>query len=321
MSMRIEIDGSPLQRPSYAHELSDGQYTEYLKNALQFKELGHIFAWEGGRVGGVREDILDRMAHDPDFYSYVASVVKQGEGFDVSRFSSQIADSLADSGQVLELVPKRPSSEAGEPFPRIGTFLKKGTVIFRGDVGEVSALRGGTLYIDGNVDKLNQCPTGIVYVNGDVNHLQESEKAIVVVAGRVNKYVQYRRSGGGLNREVTPSPFIFTSHPLEVETPDNYRGRDIQVPENTSAELSPSFVIPEARLKGWLPEATQRQALELCVERIGSHFEDLKRVAGGITDASTMAQFARFNLQGFVEGSSSGYYKGSHDATPASAYD
>lgn len=335
--MRIEIDGSPVERPSYASDLPASQYLEYLVNAPTHRKHGWTGIWQGGVVSGVNGNLLDRLASDPDFYRYVGSVIRHGQDYEGVQLASELADSLAESGEVLELVCRSGIKAFGSGLvkgweqryrgnldvatPRLGTFLRQGALVFRGNVGEVSALRGGTVYVDGDVNRITQCQEGIVYINGDVNLITESDKAIVVVAGRVKQYTQYQRSHGGLNREVTPSPFIFTSHSLETEVPDAWQGRDVSLPEAVTADISPSYVVSEDELRGWLPEETKGKALELCAERIGAYLDDLRRIAAGITDASTMARFAKYNMFGFIEGNVSGYYKGSHDATPASAYD
>lgn len=335
--MKIEIDGSPIERPSYASDLPASQYLEYLVNAPYHRTHGWTGIWQGGSVGEVNENLLDRLANDPDFYSHVGSVIKHGQDYKGVQLASELADSLAESGEMLELVcrdgvkafgsglvkewEQRYSGDLDVVTPTLGTFLKRGMLVFRGNAGEVSALRGGTLYVDGAVNRITQCHEGIVYVNGDVNLITESDKVIVVVAGRVKQYTQNQRSHGGLNKEVTPSPFIFTSHSLEKEVPDAWQGRDVSLPEAVTADISPSYVVSKDRLRGWLPEETQGKALELCAERIGAYLDDLRRIATGMTDASTMARFAKYNMFGFIEGNVSGYYLGSHDATLAPAWD
>lgn len=312
MAKRIEIDGRPPQRPPYLkRSLSPNQYVEYLLNGADGR--GFLGSWYGGSVKEVDEGLLRKIARDRDLVSYVASVVREGSKENYAdQFASILADRLAHKGEILELEWRSKNGDkAREAFPAIGTFLERGTIVFRGDVKEVTALKGGTLYIDGNVEKISQPDNGIIYVRGDVGLLEKSDKAIIVVAGKVGRYVQTRKSWGGLNKEITPSPFIFTAHKLDVEIPDQWQGRDVEIPKKVTIELSPSHVVPEARLKNWLPEETKAKALDLCRERINAYLEDLKKVAGKITKVSDMKAFAVANIYGLIEGYSDGYYAGS----------
>lgn len=336
--MKIEIDGSPIKRPQYAARLPQNQYLEYLENTESQREHGWRGIWSGGSVGGrVDGDLLDRFTNDRNFYKHLQSVIRNGSEHHSVEFASTLADHLAQSGDLLELVPKmdgkvftnnlvkewekRYSGNLDVATPQLGTFLEKGTLVFRGNVGEVSAVRGGTIFIDGDVNSITRCEEGIIYVTGNVNTITDSRKAIVVAAGEVKNYTQHRRSYGGLNKEVTPSPFVFTSHDLTVEEPDAWQGRDVRIPEAITTDISSSYVIAQDRLTGWLPEETRQKALELCNERIGSYLDDLKKLASGITDAKMMARFAKYNMYGYIEGNTSGYYKGTSDATPASRWD
>lgn len=307
---RIEIDGRPLVKPPYARKLSGPQFVEYLINVADHRGFGG--SWYGGSVKDVDERLLGKIARDRKLVSHMKAIIREGKNQHYAdQFCSILADRLARKGEILELEwNSRDGNKPKKPFPIIGTFLERGTIVFRGDVQEVSALKGGTLYVDGNVDEILQPDNGIVYVKGNVGLLKQSDKAIIIVVGKVDKYVQTRRSGGGLDKEITPSPFIFTTHKLNVKIPDEWSGRDVDMPKRVTAELSPSYVVQEERLKDWLPEETKAKAIELCKERINAYLENLKRVAGKITSVPDMTAFAGINLYGSIEGYTKGYYDG-----------
>ena len=330
--MKIEIDGRPIQKPQYAKKLSDSQYLEYLANAPYLKDHGWMGIWEGGSVGRFNISTLDRLAADPKLYSHIENVIGNGKSYRSKGLISELTRNLAENNELLELSckdglrffdeglvqdwRKRFVGDLDYNIPTLNPHLKKGLLVFHGNVGEVSSLNGGTLYIDGNVNRLTGCSRGIVYVNGDVNEIKDSEKAIFIVAGTVGKYVQHRHSSGGLQKEVTPSPFIFTTHELAVEIPDTYKTRDDQKPT-----LSPSFVVTKDQLADWIPEGTKDRAMHLCRQRLSQYLNDLREEVIRFSEPEQMADFAKYNIYGYVEGSSSGFYDGVHHASPASAYD
>lgn len=315
--MRIEIDGTPFEKPHYIQGLEDNDYIRQLTTTPRYAS-----------------SVQQHLSADPLYSEYVAAVLRNGRNYVGIELASAVADQLSDKGEVLEIIAprgqrvfdeglvegwsERVSGDLDYNAPMLGSFLRRGTLVFRGNVGKVSSVRGGTLYVDGDVNQITQCDEGIVYVNGDVNLIGRSEKSVIIVAGQVKRYEEPRRSSGGLGREVTPSPFIFTTHALDRKIPDDFRGSDTRLLEGIVPPISSSHVVSEERLKGWDPEETRGKALELCVERINSYLENLKDMAAGIADATTMARFARYNMYGYIEGLRLGYYRGMNDALPNS---
>jgi len=339
---QIAIDGTPITKPGYARHLDDNQYIWYLENAQQIHEEGYITAWMGGTVTNPEEKLLERLAKDRNFLVFLESVIRNGEHpHNLSKFASYLADCLINNGQAVEIiVPELDqgslldsgrtqktrkgkskalvrSKVARSTLPTLGTFLDKGVVICHGNIEEVSALSGGTLYVDGDVNSLTQCDYGVVYVNGDVHHLGESEKVILIVTGKIHEYVTSRYSAGGLQQEVTPSPFIFTSHPLVGQRVGQKVGRHVTI-TNKANEFDGSYVVEKARLIGWTPQETTQKALELCREKIEVDLTRMRKIAAEITTAQGIAEFYRKFILGYIEGRVEGYY--SH-ATSSPSYD
>lgn len=315
--MLIEIDGQPIQRPDYAADLPLDKYLECLSSGNS-RDL----SVEQVKVAGM-------LSQDPNCGNYRESVVRNGQEYVGVGFASTIANNLAsEEGGHLELVPQIRGElfANGSPYwlsnvdtesrftdaaIAVGNGLTRGIIIFRGDVNNVGNHRNGTVYVDGNVHIAQPKPPGITYVGGDVNLIRDSSDGILVVAGNVGKYSQRRRSAGGLNREVAPSPFIFTTHNVKQEIPDDYSGRDFAVLEGIMPTVAPTFVVDRERLRDWKPEAVRELAFRLCKDLVGVYLDDLRRITEGAMDVATLAAISRYNLFGIIVANSSGYYDGS----------
>jgi hypothetical protein len=326
--MRIEIDGSPIEKPQYAKSLNDGQFSEYVVNAGDYV----TGCWQGGNLHEPDMAMLQKIRKDPELENYKLNIIKRGPESSHSFHNSiiltaDLADKLAKKKELLELVPtkkftvsktpyplrRRKPDEKLESFRSVGTFLKEGAIVFKGDVDEINAVDGGLVYVDGDANLVDQNRSGIIYVRGDIYNLKDTDKEIVVVGGKIHNFSQERNSKGGLGLEVTPSPFIFANHAIKNEKENEFRryqGRKDK--EDLTIDIPPSaFVIAADKLRDWMPEETKRKALKLCRERIGVYFEDLRKMVLGIRDPETMARFAEQNLYGFLTGKVEGRYSGS----------
>ena len=319
----IVIDGSPILKPFYATYLSDSSFINYLENSESVHEYGFASGpWMGGKLDDL--DLLKRIAKDKRFPEFMESVVRNGKDSYATEAASQIADALAGNNQALELIPreklKLPSKATGRKgapetalgkhtrvVNRLGSFLEKGMIICRGNVDEVEDVRGGTLYIDGDVNKLTQCNYGIVYINGDLHHLGESEKVILIVTGRIHNYTQPKYSSGGLQLEITPSPFIFSSHELlgqRVGTKDRHEC----VSANVAKAFAGNFVVDEDDISNWRPQDLRKKALALCRKRIDVDLSRMREIAEKITDPKSMAEFYKKYILGYITGQVKGQY-------------
>jgi len=334
--MRIEIDGSPIKEPEYASSFSIGKFAEYVSNTYQYDPEKPVpYIWRGAR--GQRTDadvrIFESIATDPDLPKYKESIIKRGvDNRDSSILHSaqsiagQLADELAKKDEFLELVPTKkfthPDStwtarqDEGkgakkDAFPSI-PHVHKGTVVFRGDVDEVTGVWGGTVYVDGDVNEVIQNQSGIIYVRGDVYNLTDTEKAITIVGGKIHNFYQRRNSRGGLGLEVTPSPFIFSSEPIENKKADEFKpGFQGQRDRELTIEIPPSaYIVSHGTLRDWMPEETKQKALNLCRIRINEHFMGLMNIVTNLKDPNDFARFAILNMFGYKSGYIFGIYEG-----------
>jgi hypothetical protein len=339
---QVVVDGSTVNKPTYARGLTNSEFAEYLVNVAGFCKHDDLGIWQGGAVRDKNKSLLEQLAKDRNFLGYLESVVRSGEDHYWDYIVSILADELIQRNQAIEIIlPERRqkllkssdhrldekasmitslvkrSRKSDGALPRLGTFLREGTVIFRGNVDEVSALRGGMLYIDGDVNRLTQCPFGIVYVNGDVYHLGESEKVVLVVTGKIHEYVMSKYSTGGLEQEVTPSPFIFPSEEVwgqRIGERVQWGPRDFI--SNTAKPFKASYVVERERLLNWSPQETPKKALALCHDRIDSDLDKMREIAKEVTIAKDMAEFYKKYILGYITGKVEGYYRGARDFLP-----
>ena len=196
----------------------------------------------------------------------------------------------------------------------LGVMLRRGGIIARGDLGEGigASMRGGYLFVEGNVDSIRKQERGIIYVDGDVEELSQiySPHAIVIVSGRVHNSV----GGGYLNKAMptSPSPFVFSSHPVQLFGHQGYRGR--KTPKRLST------VVDSSDLVGWKPEDVVRKALALCKKGLRRDFE-IKRNKVRFLSADTIGDFFEKEVEGYTHGYGRGYSQGSMDATPSNPWD
>lgn len=283
--MKIEIDGSPVNTTQPIEQSSNEQLVDYIKNGSNFQALLAI------------PTLAD-------------SLEENGELLEISTKENK----RFFSGIYVKDVEEEYIGDVNAQIPRLHGG-KVGTIVFRGNIGEVSGLRGGIIYVDGNVNRIRE-GNGLVYVNGSVNIIEDVQSAIVVVAGKVGKISQRQRSGGGLGLYITPSPFIFTSHTPEFIEPDLIQyGQNRLIPETTKVAINPSFVVHESQLRGWDPEKVKEQALDLCNDRINVYLKSLQQLAGGVITPQGMADFAKYHMFGYTSGWTNGYY--AHPSGPS----
>lgn len=307
----VEIDGrQATPRPSFAKGLTDGDFANYLSNADSIKR-GYMFANSysfGSKVYPMDRGTLGKFVEDTHFDAYVEDMVRLGNPRITPEFAGMLANRMAKQGDILELICTGADGKSDKPFPKIGSGLSEGSIVFRGDVKEATGVReNGMLYIDGNVDTV-ACGGGITYINGDVKHVKNVDQGIVIIAGKLGDCTFERRSGGGLNLEVSHSPFVFaTNNPSEITISGGGR-RDFDAAHTPVIEPEPVHVVDPERVQGWLPEEVREKAMALCTERLKEHFEFVTRVVSSIKTPTEMAKYARANLYGYVEGLSHGTY-------------
>lgn len=332
--MRIEIDGTPIKKPAYARSLAVGKFAEYVANADEYDPDDSWISGWGGHYMPRPDDaaelrMFEKVATDPDLPQYRIDIIKTGP-YDkdtavlgsAQSIGGQLADELVEKGEYLELVPTRKFKDAKAP----GTVYKtdwtgeksdtypcvphvfEGMIVFRGDVEQVTS-HGGITFIDGDVNAVTQNHEGIIYVSGDVYNLIDTDKAIVVVGGKIRNFSQARRSGGGLRQNVTPSPYVFSAEQIQNKKEREFTHGEYGIPViQIPIEIPPSaFVVQHELLRGWMPEEVKEKALELCKQRIESHFKGLLtkglldknfvagfiEIARGLTTAKEFAAFAR----------------------------
>ena len=332
--MRIEIDGSPINKPAYAKNLSVGKFAEYVANADEYNPHDSwISGWGGKYMPESPTDLkmFRKVATDPALPEYGVSIIKTGPYnrdtavlYSAQSIAGRLADELVEQGEYLEMVPtkefhnpKSPwpiyrdrSDDVKDAFPCL-PHLHKGMVVFRGDVDEVTGVWGGTVYVDGDVNEVIHNQSGIIYVRGDVYNLTDTKKAITIVGGKIHNFSQRRNSSGGLGLEVTPSPYIFVSEQIENKKAAEFElGSQRQGGRKLFIEIPPSaYIVSRELLRDWMPEEVKQKAINLCRIRVSAYLEEgLMNRVNKLNTPEDFANFATSVMYGPIEGYTSGYH-------------
>jgi hypothetical protein len=334
---QIVIDGSPIVKPDYAKHLRDDEFIWYLRSAVETRKRSGVRM--SGPVANPKPELLERLAKDYDFLNFLESVIRKGKDRYVSESITSLAEELIQKNQALEIImpeinPRKllsskianekeetqtrslvKSKSSRSTLPKLGIFLKEGTVICRGNVGKVENLDGGTIYIDGNVNVIESNRKGVIYINGDLFHLGTTEREVVIVTGRIHEYVtNAHHPAGGFYTERIPSPFIFATHPVEGqrvgEKIPHHVVRTAFAYANNAKPFAGAYVVGVEKLANWTPQETVNKALELCCERINSDLDKLRQMAEDVNDIRKIGEFYDRYIIGYLTGKNKGFFDG-----------
>jgi hypothetical protein len=189
----------------------------------------------------------------------------------------------------------------------LGTLFRDGTIIVRGNLGiGAGPSFGGIMFVDGNVKSVAQ-DAGILYINGDVEELSSCyHNGVLIVAGEIKKVTNH----GFFNSStpVKPSPFIFTSHPIELK---GYIG---DKPGNV-VPIQKSMVLTKNEL-ALTPENLESKAIELCNRKILEELNNKMRYLSSLKSVDALSKFYNVHIDGLDSGYGRGYHTGVIDSLP-----
>jgi hypothetical protein len=317
--MHLELDGKSLEKhPAARHQANDA----YLSN---FRHLtGHT-----PDNAGFQREVYHQIVADSDQLNYFLGKALEHMGkpplpWMWGSLVNILADRLADVEDILELTPKLYQSDRLPPpadkpglipldLPKTlslsGSGLKKGIIVYNGNLAELSASEGGIIAVNGDVEKIAGgvgYKSGMIYVDGDVNLLDNMGHMMLAVTGKIDHYKQDIQSPGGLRLPIAHSPFLFNPNQVEGTRfgflPNQYGKPMIQ------EKGKPGMVVEKERLEGWRPEEIKDRMMELCRERIDWENQRRLMAAQMIDDPAQLMRFYLTHYEGSTQGYSRGYY-------------
>lgn len=326
--MRIEIDGREPKAPNYA-KLTSLDENFYI-SALNASLVG-FGPYKQELKQGV-QDLADTLKKDPNHKEIIADCLRAGstkiQSWHFEYLSSGLANMLAKEGDYLEMVDKRDPKQVkietakkvgrkdfineSSYETRIGQSLSNGRLVFRGNLDTISNLSGGSIFVEGNVKKIEQTGSGIIFVDGNVDSIDEAEQTVIAITGTLKKYREYRIHQRGAREG---SPYIFASKIGEVDR-DLYKGQ-----KNDVSPLEYPIEVDLKNMKGWDFSSAFDASFKMAQNAAVVYAENILDFAKNASNASDLGKFARLQMFAYILGRQSGYFAGSLESTPASAYD
>lgn len=261
----------------------------------------HYYPEEHKPTDHTIDDIVESLIHDPDFLFYLKNTLEYGDGgYDLLNQYIQL---LGKDNKIVRLVT---SHNKLKEFK----FLESGQLYFEGNVDRI--IPGGTIHVKGNVGEIFQGRGGIVYVDGNVHTVREA-RGIIIVSGKIHSYTQDFRTGGGLNMEAVPNPFIFSSgtpidgNPRRSKEERDSRSHHYYEQLMGSDDFWSTVHVKRNVLKDWHPTEVKEKSLLLSREFVKAH---MAKLLDSVDSMSTgqLRDFMQLLVFGYKEGFSTGSY-------------
>jgi hypothetical protein len=230
--------------------------------------------------------IKDVVQQNPLLYAkYV--LIKGPSGKNKTGFATAASKFADHTDMPLELMLNHKKPDF------MGTSLKQGRIIVRGNVGKKTghSMQGGYLFIEGDVAKIENPWGGVIYVRGDVGEISEMYRGVLIVYGDIKKSSKNTWLNGDVS--VSPTPFVFTTEPVELYGYIARGGPDLSRLSN---------VVPKNEIREISPWDLERRALELCKNRLASELDKKRELLRNVSSVGDAAGFYNVHIDGFQYG-------------------